>query len=625
MDRTSVIVVTICVILLFTWPALLEKISPTPPQPIQPTNAAPARVAGQTNAPNTAPFQQAPPSQGTVSPDFEAPVKLDSPKISILESEESYYIFTSEGGLKTVELKKPHVVLGDNVDLLWDTNNGDADSKPIILNHGVEIPVFALKGIDNSEFSMIADGNLVTMVSTNKAGIRITKELRAGTNYLLHSTITLTNPMTEPVALPQWKLMLGTAMPLQADVKYPVWGAQWHNGEDMEDIDEGWFDNRTLGCIPGTPRAYFMSAGQPVKWVGIHNRFFTMCTIPMEGATGGQVYSTKTTHRLPNDPQEEDEQHVHPTGVLASLQFDAKVLQPGQSIVQKFTTYAGPKEYQVLKAHSQTLDERRMAVARQNGVDPSQIRLFKKTSLESTMGFDGFFGFFATILLRSMNGIHGFGLGYAMCIIVITIIIKILFWPLTKKSTVSMKRMAAYQPQMAEIREKYKDDPQKMNKRIMEFMREHKINPMGGCLPILIQLPVFFGFFTMLRSAAELRGAEFLWACDLSQTDTVAYVAGFPINPLPVIMGVTMLLQARMTPVSPTADATQQKIMKYMPLMFIVILYNFSAGLTLYWTVQNMLSILQTKLTKNIVVEAPLKSENSPLAKPIKNKRKRKK
>ena len=248
------------------------------------------------------------------------------------------------------------------------------------------------------------------------------------------------------------------------------------------------------------------------------------------------------------------------------------------------------------------------------------------------MGFDGFFGFFAKVLLWAMSGLHGFGLGYALCIIAITIIIKILFWPLTRASTISMKRMAAYQPQMAEIREKFKDDPQKMNKRVMEFMREHKINPMGGCLPILIQIPVFFGFFTMLRSAVELRGAQFLWACDLSQSDTIAnlpesipFIGDFPINPLPMIMGVTMILQARMTPMSPTADATQQKIMKYMPLMFIVILYNFSAGLTLYWTVQNMLSILQTKLTKNIVVEAPLKSENSALAKPLKSKRKRKK
>ncbi len=101
------------------------------------------------------------------------------------------------------------------------------NSKPIILDYGVELPVFALKGIDDSEFFVTAEDSLVTMVSTNKAGIRITKEFRAGTNYLLHSTITLTNPMTEPVALQQWKLMLGTSMPLQAGGRYPVWGAQW--------------------------------------------------------------------------------------------------------------------------------------------------------------------------------------------------------------------------------------------------------------------------------------------------------------------------------------------------------------------------------------------------------------
>ena len=604
MDRTSVIVVTICVILLFTWPALLEKISPTPPQPIQPTNAPPAQVAGQTNASNTARYQQAPLSQGPISPDFKSPVKLDSPKISILESEGSSYIFTSEGGLKTVELKKPHVVLGENVDLLWDTNNGDVVSKPIILNHGVELPLFALKGIDDSEFSITADDSLVTMVSTNKAGIRITKEFSAGTNYLLHSKITLANPMSEPVAVQPWKLMLGTSMPLQAGESYPVWGAQWHNGEDMEDIDESWFANRTLGCFPGTPRTEFWSAGQPIKWVGIHNRFFSMTTMPTEALSGARVYSTTTTHRLPNERLEEDEQYVHDSQILAGLHFDAQVLKPGENVVKQFTTYAGPKEYRLLEAHALTYGN----------------------SIDSVMGFDGFFGTFAKILLWAMSGIHNsFGLGYALCIIVITIIIKLLFWPLTRASTISMKRMAAYQPHMAEIREKYKDDSQKMNKRIMEFMREHKINPLGGCLPILIQIPVFFGFFTMLRSAVELRGAEFLWACDLSQSDTVAHIAGFPINPLPMIMGVTMILQARITPVSPTADATQQKIMKYMPLMFIVILYNFSAGLTLYWTVQNMLSILQTKLTKNIVVEAPLKSENSPLAKPLKNKRKRKK
>ena len=163
-----------------------------------------------------------------------------------------------------------------------------------------------------------------------------------------------------------------------------------------------------------------------------------------------------------------------------------------------------------------------------------------------------------------------------------------------------MKRMQAFQPQMKALQEKYKEDPAKLNKKTMEFMKEHKVNPMGGCLPMAIQLPIFFGFYRMIQSAIELRGANFLWVSDLSKPDTLFYIPGpdLPFNLLPLIMGVTMLWQSRLTPASPGMDPTQQKIMRYMPLMFLFILYNFSAGLTLYWTVQNLLTIAQMKLTK---------------------------
>jgi YidC/Oxa1 family membrane protein insertase len=150
-----------------------------------------------------------------------------------------------------------------------------------------------------------------------------------------------------------------------------------------------------------------------------------------------------------------------------------------------------------------------------------------------------------------------------------------------------------------------------MNKKTMEFMKENKVSPLGGCLPMLLQIPVFFGFFSMIQSAVELRGASFLWIGDLAQTDTLFLIpglgfipffgivgVGLPFNLLPLIMGATMLWQAQMTPPSPGMDPTQQKIMRYMPLMFLAFLYNYSAGLTLYWTVQNLLTILQTKLTR---------------------------
>ena len=185
-----------------------------------------------------------------------------------------------------------------------------------------------------------------------------------------------------------------------------------------------------------------------------------------------------------------------------------------------------------------------------------------------------------------------------------------------------MKRLQALQPQLNEIKAKYKDDPVKMNKKTMEFMREHKVSPLGGCLPMLLQIPVFFGFFSMIQSAIELRGARFLWIPDLSQTDTLFVIpslgfipffgipgVGLPFNLLPLFKRATMLWQSHLTPPSPGMDPSQQKIMRYMPLMFLAFLYNYSAGLTLYWTVQNLLTILQTYLTRTVPeTVAPVKT-----------------
>jgi len=196
-------------------------------------------------------------------------------------------------------------------------------------------------------------------------------------------------------------------------------------------------------------------------------------------------------------------------------------------------------------------------------------------------------------------------LPYGWAIVAITIIIKAIFWPLTQATTRSAKRMQALQPQIKALQEKYKDDPVKAQRKMMEFWKEHKINPMSGCLPTLIQMPVFIGFFYMIRSAIELRGASFLWVADLSKPDTIFIIPGvnFPFNLLPLIMGATMLWQAHLTPPSPGMDPAQAKMMRYMPLIFMVFLYNFSAGLTLYWTVQNLLSILQAKLIRMLPEE----------------------
>jgi YidC/Oxa1 family membrane protein insertase len=196
------------------------------------------------------------------------------------------------------------------------------------------------------------------------------------------------------------------------------------------------------------------------------------------------------------------------------------------------------------------------------------------------------------IFLKDICGSYGWS------IIIITVIVRLLFWPITQKANKSMKRMQKVQPQMKEIREKYKDDPQTMNAKVMELYRKEKVNPLGGCLPILLQIPVFFALYSTLNGAVELRQVPFWWISDLAKPDTVAVIFGLAINPLIIVMTGLMVLQQRLTPAA--MDPTQQKMMMFMPLIMLVMLYNLPGGLTLYWTVSQVLSILQLMLQKKL-------------------------
>jgi YidC/Oxa1 family membrane protein insertase len=170
--------------------------------------------------------------------------------------------------------------------------------------------------------------------------------------------------------------------------------------------------------------------------------------------------------------------------------------------------------------------------------------------------------------------------------------------------------MAKIQPEMAAVKEKFKDNPQKLQAATMELFKKHKVNPMGGCLPILITMPFFFGFFQMLQSTAELRYAPFLWSVDLSAPDTVGHIFGFPINILPLLMGATMIIQMRLTPM-PSTDNMQAKMFKFMPWIFTVFCYTFSGALALYSTINGVFTIGQ-QLVVNRMKDAA--SEPAPVA-----------
>jgi len=184
---------------------------------------------------------------------------------------------------------------------------------------------------------------------------------------------------------------------------------------------------------------------------------------------------------------------------------------------------------------------------------------------------------------------------YGVILILFAFVVKIIVYPLTKKSYQSTKKMQQIQPLLVSLKEKYKNDPQKLNKATMSLYKEYGVNPLGGCLPILLQMPLLIALFQVFRSTIELRGAPFaLWITDLSAPDTLMYIAGFPLNILPIVMAITMMIQQMMMP--STQSASQQKQMTYiMNIVFLFIFYRFPSGLNLYYTLFNVLTILQQK------------------------------
>jgi YidC/Oxa1 family membrane protein insertase len=183
-----------------------------------------------------------------------------------------------------------------------------------------------------------------------------------------------------------------------------------------------------------------------------------------------------------------------------------------------------------------------------------------------------------------------------VAILIVTVIIKILLFPLQHKSFKSMKEMQLLQPEIAKLREKYKDNKEKLNQEMMALYRAHKVNPAGGCLPMLAQLPIFIAFYRALGYSIELRHTPFVWWLqDLSAQD--------PYYITPILMGVTMFVSQKMTPTS--ADPAQARVMQLMPIMFTFLFLSFPAGLVLYWLTNNILSIAQQAITNKYLLPAP--------------------
>jgi YidC/Oxa1 family membrane protein insertase len=261
-------------------------------------------------------------------------------------------------------------------------------------------------------------------------------------------------------------------------------------------------------------------------------------------------------------------------------------LASGASHKETYEIYMGPKEYHRLK-----------------GIGGQRAFVM----------FYGWFTPISKILTNVMNWMHNLSGNWGVAIIFMTLLIRLVLWPLQAKSQYSMRKMGLLAPKMKELQEQYKDNPAKQQQEMMKLYRDYGVNPIGGCLPMLLQIPIFFGFFRVLQYAAELRGQGFLWVQDLSMPDTISQFMGFDVNPLPLIMGVTMYLQMKVAPQPATVDKMQQRIFMLMPFMFLFFCYSFASALALYWTTQNIFGIFQTYIMKLYMPEPTLtKVERKP-------------
>ncbi len=604
MDRKTVIVLVASFGLLFLWQLVVPKIFP--PIPVVKTNVVlsasnafstnPSAVTGTSNL--VPPVSAAPAIPLAASP---IAISTNAPEqLEIIETADAIYTFTSGGGgLKRVELKRYPETVG--------CERTQGTNQFATLNDA-RIPLLAVhadNAFGDNVFKLSKTGaNTILAEETGPSGLRVVKQFDVGSNYLLTAKWWIQNTTTQSVTVPPQHLSVGTATPMGPRDDMTEMGVFWSTRDKAEHQKNPWFDGGGAGCIgKKTPRPEYTSGPNPIYWAAVHNQFFAIAVVPATNSIGAQFTAYRIDLAPPTAEQiAADSKLIHtPHGLETSISYPPVTLGATQAIERQYTIYAGPKQEKLLARAGRGTD--------------------------AIMDF-GFWSPISKLMLRVMNLIHRViapvvpeVLGkYAMALVVMTILIKLIFWPLTQKSTRSMKRMQALSPELKKIQEKYKDDPMKMNKKVMEFWKEHKVSPMSGCWPMMIQLPIFFALFRMIPNAIELRGTRFLWACDLSKTDTIMMIPGlnFPLNPLPLLMGVTMLVQARMQPPSPGMDPAQQKMMKYMPLIFLVFLYQQPAGLTLYWTVQNLLTIIQTKLTK--AKEEPATAPVAPVAPPKRKK-----
>lgn len=535
-------------------------------------------------------------------PEVDKPVET----LATLENDELRIVVSSYGAALSRIVLKQHPA--DNP----HTN----DFAPVVLNRVADSPALDLKRASGATLSQVArfyklvesSPGTVVFEAALPSGLLIRRSYRLAeatdpkgpAPFMIEHETTFLNTSSVPLSANSIYLDLGTAAPTKADYMGFNLNASYYSNGDYETIAVKKFSGSSFP-FKRPPKDFIEEKGI-LQWGAVKNQFFVTIFTPETPANG--IYARSI--RFPQDPST----GKVPVGITAALGFDLPILQPGEQSSISGSYFAGPKSFDRL----------------------SQMEL-KQEDVMQLGWFLGFFvgavAFVAKMLLTLMGSLEGFVGNWGVAIILTTFIIRLCLWPLTAKAARSSKRMQELQKPLQAIREKYQDNPQKLNEEMMKLWKKHKINPLSGCWPVLIQFPIFIAFFNLLRNSSDLRFANFLWISDLSMPDATIPLpgGGLPffgaaINLLPFVWLVSMYFQMKMMP-QPSIDNAQTKMIKWMPFIFFPFTYYFSSGLVLYWTTTNCFSIFQQWITnrsrdeEDVAIEEEIAEMENPSKKKI--------
>ena len=548
---------------------------------------------------------------------------------------------------KTSLVPKTDVALQDNIlisrenlkyELIW-TNRGAAlrrarltdfaeelESKTgVLLLEEVpeQIATFALRdpnhtypfNTQNYEFERKDDGRIV-FTSVFDDALRVTKEFipRPGKNEL-GVKITFANESKEGKSLyARYEIVAAARLVPEGSATSMLTapcGYKKDNGNVAVELGvprrgKSWWPFGNKRRMP-----YFRQSNKSEKilWAGGSNRYFAaILRAEDSGNTPAEdvIFSARMDLLESVDQTRSARGSVRQTDNLyAILSPNPKELNPGESVTHNYAYFMGPKKPEILADY------------------PDMAKILDY----------GMFGAVSRVLLWVLGFFYRIIPNYGASIILLTIVVKVCLHPFTRKSQISMHKMQKLQPLIRELQEKHKGDRQKLGQAQMELMRKHGANPMGGCWPMLFQIPVFFGLFRMLQYSVQLRHAGFvLWIKDLARPDTITHISSFPINILPVLMVISWFAQQLTQPKPADPQQAQtQKMMLFMPIMFGIMLYGMASGLTLYWLTSTFLGILEQKWIKRQIAkldaEGAFAAEDAEVAhaQPKRQRRKRKK